>query len=59
MVSRDELALQLLATGYVNSCGDYCRVATFLQCNNDKGHILAMPELERWPMAFTWLKERL
>lgn len=56
---REELARDLLATGYIHSCHDYCRVAAYLQAGRTRDQILALDELSRWPAARAWLETRL
>jgi hypothetical protein len=56
---REQLARELLNTGYICSCDDFCEVATFLQCCHSRDSILAMIELTRWPTAYAWLHARL
>ena len=57
--SRVELVPQLLATHSIGSDTDCCRIVAFLERGYEKDHILAMPELDRWPVAAKWLAERL
>jgi hypothetical protein len=59
MNPRDKLVRELLATGYIKSCLDYCQIAAFLECDCDRDQILAMTELKRWPIAYEWLQGRL
>lgn len=56
---REDLARDLLATGYIHSCHDFCRVAAYLQAGRSRDQILAMEELGRWPVAGAWLEMRL
>jgi hypothetical protein len=39
------LTRELLATGYIHSCHDFCRVAAHLQAGRSRDQILAMEEL--------------
>jgi hypothetical protein len=57
--AREDLVHQLLKTGYIHSCNDFCRVATFLQGGRGGDMILVMEELNRWPDAHSWLRGRL
>jgi CheY-like chemotaxis protein len=59
LILREELVQDLLATGYIHSCHDFCRVAAFLQCGLNGDVILVMEELKRWPDAYVWLRGRL
>jgi hypothetical protein len=56
---REELVRELLATGYIHCCDDFCRIASFLQCGRDGEVVLVMEELKRWPAAHAWLRARL
>ena len=57
--AREDLVHQLLETGYIHSCDDFCRVATFLQGGRAWDIIFVMEELIRWPDAHAWLRGRL
>jgi hypothetical protein len=56
---RADLASELLSTGFIHCCHDYCRVACHLQCGQSRDVILALAELRRWPAALDWLWHRL
>jgi hypothetical protein len=56
---REKLVQELLVTGHIRSCDDFCTVATFLQCGRDRDVVLVMEELRRWPAAHAWLQDRL
>jgi hypothetical protein len=56
---RVQIARNLQATGYVCSHLDYCQIADAIRRGRNREDILSMTELERWPLAFDWLKETI
>jgi hypothetical protein len=56
---REVLVQELLQTDYIHPCNDFCRIATFLQCDRNTDTVLVMEELKRWPEAHAWLSGKL
>jgi len=56
---RNMLIRALQTDGPIKAFGDYCQVVAALKRGDDKDAVLGMPESQRWPEAFAWLKDRL
>jgi hypothetical protein len=56
---RNLLIRALQIEGHIKAFGDYCQVIAALTHDHDKDAILGMTELQRWPKAAVWLKDRL
>ena len=59
MKIRVEIARQLLAADLIKSYSNYCTIVAALESGSSRDDILNLATLNRWPAAYTWLKERL